>query len=531
MVLRTTEKTPAMNAKEQEEMSKTLQKDNKSRLYIMCCIVIALVSISIPYLKFFFFIPLNYYIQSSYIPKHVLNHYIEYPLSDVKFEVPVYFDSFFSFPDLPETIRIQVDSRMNHEFYSMLDYSINLIPGNNEDYVNGKYPETDMFINCILNDGNAIKVDGDKNHADLFFNLQSVDSNDFPFFMTQLLVDHCFKDEIIRYAPDSFYKNFEKKQPLSDVKERKGENDETFPEEDSRLFYLTHFDFVHKKIIEKLLRNDTIMINIEVFVVGGVPYNIEMKQALEKQLNPMFALLSDFFTFNIDIHDLDFKESQLAENVKETDGIFPVEFTNLPLLWDLYQDQQEKANIFDKITMNMVFYPYSQGGDIIKGIVVDSEHIYSDIENKYFNIQDWGMIYFSHLRFDESSKVENLISEGHLQDCVWAFSEGLLNFIGVPDENMYPSVRTKIFKRYMIMQYFVYYSNLLNELRRLLAWNDLQSLAKTDPKKSKLLAEVFIQSIEIRKEAVDLAKKQDLNGSLSLCREMVNLVYQGISSV
>lgn len=466
--------------------------------------------------KALFAILANYYNKWVYLPQTILNHYIENPLSDVSFTVPIYFESEFIFPDLPEAVDIQVNSRMQNEFFTLLNYTIQLIPGTREKYGNDAYPEDDLFLYCRLNTNNAIQVDGAKNFAELYFNLEGVDSNDVPFFMTQLLVDHCFRDEISKYAPDAFYK-------LKDVTTTVKGQKKTQAEDK---YHLEHADFMSQEIIPALLKtkNHKVRVYVKIHVVGAKVFSIDMEEAVEKFMYPLFDSLSEFFNFNVSINEVNMEDSEALQRLNETDQVFPVELVNLPVIWDLYQKTKFDSEESDGIVINMVFYPFLQGGELIKEISIDSSPIYSDFENTSLRVGNWGSIYFSHISQDDAKTA----SPTMLQDCVWSFNENLLDTLGVPDDNLAPAVRSKIFKRYVIMQYFVYYSSLLSELRSIVSRNDLSGLANTDPTRVKYLAEAFVQSLEKRKQSSTLVKDGDLSGSLAICREMVDILHNAL---
>lgn len=515
-----------MNNKEQlednavPEQAPLKQKEGKvSRWITLLSVAVLLLSLRAWNPKAFFTLPANYYIRAWYLPTEILDHYIENILSDVSFVVPVYFESTLLFPDLGEAVDIQVDSRMHNEFFSLLNYTLQLIPGTNSEYQNGAYPKDDVFVNCLLSKDNAIHVDGAESYAELYFNLEGVDANDVPFFMTQLLVDHCFRDEVQKYAPDNFYKL---DSTTTGQKQDSGLQDEG-------KFHLVHADFMSSNILAALLRSGShkIKVRAEIHVVGATVFSIDMEKAIEEYMQPLFEMLSDFFDLDIVVHNLGMEDSTPHERLNQTgDLLFPSELVNLPVIWDLYQRTKLESAQTDTICVNMLFYPFFQGGELIKEISIDASPIYSDHENTYLTVEEWGSIYFSHILYDSSKSV----SKQHLKDCVWSFNENLLDALGVPNGNMAPAVRTKIFKRYMVMQYFTYYSSLLNELRNIISWNTISEAANFSPAKTRQFAEAFAKSLQERKRALYLARSGDLSASIAACRMMVDILQETLHS-
>lgn len=482
--------------------------------------IVMIVSVVAFNIHSIFTVPANLYITYKYIPEYILTHYIENPLNDISFNIPIYFDSDMKFPDFPEAVDIQVQSRMHKEFFSLLNYSINMIPGSMDGYFNNQYPVDDLFINCKLDDSNAIQIDGARNFAELYFNLEGIDSNDVPFFMTQLIIDHCYTDEIQKYSPDHF----------SLIREKKNTSiDPPLLKNNSR-FHLKHIDLKSDLFLPDLLKNpfEKKKINITIHVIGGSTFQIEMEQAVDKFLTNTLKEMSEYHIFTVNIVNVDLEDT-IIKNMQETDGIFPTELTSLPVIWDLYQDTNLEVKSTDKeFNLNMVFYPYIQGGDFIKQLVVRNLPIYAENENTYLKIDNWGSIYFSHLQYHESYSLE----ESHLRDCIWSFSESLLDILGVPSTNMAPTVRIKIYKRYMIMQFLSYYSELLNQLRSEIDWNwlNFSKLSKLDSKRVKTLAEAFHKSMKLRQVVAELTKNDDLTTAINISRIMTSTLQNALEN-
>lgn len=503
---------------------------NKLSLSILSILVVILSIFALNF-KCIFTIPAYYYIKLRYLPENILDHYIKNPLGDVSFKVPVYFDSEMKFPDLPESVDIQINSRMYSEFYPLLNYSIELIPSSKDKFFENQYPIDDMFINCVLNDGNAIQIDGAKNFAELYFNLEGIDANDIPFFMTQLLIDHCFKDEILKYCPSNFLKSYE-------IKNFPGEKStfnnitNTDNHTESHKFHFVHADEFANPFLLNLLTNNTVksIINLEIHVIGGNTYRIEMEKAIKSYMEPTLSLMSQFYDFNITLSNIDIDDVSEIRHLQKTDDIFPVELTSLPFLWELYQSTNYGFQSNDKkiINQHMVFFPFVQGGEFIKQLKVDDTAIYSDVANTYLKIGDWGSIYFSHLGTTDEFLY---ILENDLKDCIWSYEESLFDILGLPSGNMSPEVRIKIYKRYLIMQFLTHYSKLLSLLKNKINWdwNNLTNLFNVNPLTTKYLAESFTKSVELRQVSINLAKDDNLDESLIICKKMVNLIQKALT--
>ena len=73
------------------------------------------------------------------------------------------------------------------------------------------------------------------------------------------------------------------------------------------------------------------------------------------------------------------------------------------------------------------------------------------------------------------------------------------------------------------MQYLVYYSGLLADLRLEMnwKWNEFSVLSKIDPNRMKNLAESLHETLELREKIANFARNDELNDALSLCRVMI----------
>jgi hypothetical protein len=450
-------------------------------------------------------IPSNLYNIYKYIPSDIIDYYVKNPIQDVSIHVPVYFDSEFKFPDIGETVDIQINARMRHEFYLLLNYTIDLIPGNKDSYNRGLYSKDVMFIYGQLSDVNAIQVDGARNYGELYFNLEGIDANDIPFFLTQLLIDHCYSKEINKYTPDSFY--------------RLG-NENNDDDDD---FFLLHHDFIESDIIKQLVKRDDnkpLEVNINVYIIAANIYDLDMKEAIEQFTIPLFETLSDYFTLKINIINYGFALKNENDIITYIDNEFPTELSDLPLLKYIYQSTKNKFTDSSSININFVYYPYIQGGEEIKTKIVDNKLIYSENENMYLKIGDWGSVYFTQLPDSDHPH----ITLKQLEDCIWSYNEALLDIIGAPNEAMAPEIRIDTFKRYLVIQNLVYYSSLLHKLKQQVKWNNWKKIITIDPKFIKSLAEKFATSLEMRRNVINQLALGNISEALVNSGKMLNIL-------
>lgn len=443
----------------------------------------------------------NVYNAYRYIPDKVLDHYIQKPLSDVSMEIPVYFDSAFKFPDLGEAVDIQLNSRMLNEYFILPNVSIILKPGKKYMYDEGYYPKDEMFTYAMLSDGDAIQVDGARNYGEIYFTLQSVDANDLPFFMTQLLLDHCYSREINKYTPDMFYQL-------------------TGADNQSDYFFL-HADYVDKRLIRDLIHKPKgipLLIHIHLYVVMANFLNLNIMEAAQQYLLPVFQKYSHVFDFDVKVHHINLFDPNADIQREHIDEYFPDELTDIPVLKDIYKETKEKFK--DGTHVHMVFYPFFQGGDKLREKKVGDMPLFSEYENMFLNIDNWGAVYFTHIP-SENGDDTNTFSMNQLQDCMWTFNQALLDNIGVPNEVLAPPIRLRGFGRYLTIQYLTYYSFLLNKIK---VWKSTKALLYRDPSEVNHRVETFVGSLKLRDIVVERLKQDDTISSLHYAEEMLAMV-------
>lgn len=476
----------------------------KTSVFPFISVLILVISILCTQLTTIFDIPLNliYYYNYKQI-NEIIDFYVKNPTGDITLTTPIYFDSEYKFPDLAETIDINVRSRMKNDFFLMLNYNFDLLPGSKHDYFQNKYPDDTMFIYAQLSDANAIQIDGARNYGELYFNLLGVDSNDLPFFLTQLLVDVCFGREINKYAPDSFYKFTDDNSPTG-----------------SDNYFLIHADAMEHKVIEKLINRNNfepLTINLNFHIVAADLLHLNMSDSINKLTIPLFESFNEYFKFNVNCIDHKYNSNDDLEEMVEIDGSFPKELTDIPVLKDIYTSTISRVTESNEYDVNFVYYPYFQGGEKIKSKVVDGNEIYSDNENMYLKIGDWGSVYFAHTPSDLNST----ITFRQLEDCVWSFNEALLDILGVPNESTSPEIRMNIFKRYLSLQNIINYSTFLFRLRKKINMNDISCILQNDPVETKRLLELFNTTLEIRKQVVEMLGSGNTEEALSLSGVLV----------
>ena len=488
-----------------EQVSEAAPSKEKTN-YFQWTVIILLIGITIPYITTIIYPIINLIILSICMPhKDSILQFNENPLKDVELIIPVRFASEFNFPDLFETTEIQIDARTRQEFFTLPMYKVKLINGSKEEYLQGKYPEDDLFVNSVLSSENGLQVDGMRNYGEIYFSLDALDSNDFPFFLTQLIIDHAFRDELEKYSPDNYY-----------VSQTNDKN--TF------INSIGYSDFpIINSLVDSAIDDKPVVIRLKFFIAAADLMNVNMQSAVEEYLLPLFEEFKDYIKFEIYFATKPMNNPNPDFEMEEIDDYFPTELTDLAELADIYkQTKKYERNEDGSFDIHFVLYPFLQGGEKIKSKTVDGKPLYSTIENSYLSIDDWGSIYFSHIP-DHSPLYNGEVNDIHefskqqLKDCMWTFTEALLDFLHVPCESLSTKMRIKIFQRYLTVQ------NIVRSAHDVYYIPNAQSLRKLRPDRFLGLIEKLDTVLELRQETIDLLKADQTKEALKTSRKMLSL--------
>lgn len=425
----------------------------------------------------------NRHIFNLYFDNDILEHFIENPVKDLTLSVPAYFQcKDFRFPDLKEAVNIQMTGRLKRRENVVLNYTMDWHEGEADRFERGLYSNSSLFVKMLLSNQNAIYIDGGKSYAELYYELESIDSNDLPFFITQLMADYCFNNELSHYTEDKFIK--------------------VFFNQGSR-FNIVHEDMLKLPLVQQLLLGTKPEIVLDLVLIGSQRYSWDIDGAI-LELTPMLQSMSSLFNFSYRVQGRVVQENDQPKK-HFIDDKFPTELTDLPGLSKFYRE-----SLGDSPNMvHLILYPFDLAKDKIHDKTVDSKHIYSEKENSYLTIADWGCIYFTH------SPVDNHFCPSQLKDCMMSFMETLMDFMKCPNDNMAPYLRLEMFKRILIVNYLTYFSDLLYVVR--------DKMEKyTDGLISGREIDTLISLLEDRQDVIDLVKNDKLDKALIICKAMIS---------
>ncbi|ESX01775.1 hypothetical protein KL918_004746 [Ogataea parapolymorpha] len=402
------------------------------------------------------------------IPLHVLRYYVQHPLDDVTIKIPVYIESSdLRFLDVGEAIHIQTLGRLRETERTLPDVQFDFY-----EYTN----QTDaLLMKFFISDGNGIYVDAVEGYAALFYTLEAVDANDVPYFGTQLLLDHCYNDEIKNYVADSFLQ---------------------LVDHDSN-----NHSFLHHWQFETSLQDPLRL----VFVMLSAQTNWEVEQAVKMHLEPVLSILSNYTLEFLHV-DEDVKSPS-----RYIDEHFPEELSVLPNLADFYLSHNSSNS-----TIYLVYYPFELTDHSIRTMSVDNHSIYSSNENTFLNIKSWGSVYFAH-----TESYHGYVPALNLADCMWSFAETVLDHYHFPNENMAPALRIQMYKRIATVKNLTYFSHRLSQVVGWLERNTLDSF----------LGSAILDAFDRREQVKEKLQNYDYDAALQISADMVAMFDKQIQNL
>ncbi|KAG7693174.1 hypothetical protein KL930_004741 [Ogataea haglerorum] len=408
------------------------------------------------------------FLNRKVVPLEVLRYYVQHPLDDVTIKIPVYIESAdLRLLDVGEAMHIQTLGRLRETERTLPDVQFDFF-----EYTN----QTDaLLMKFFISDGNGIYVDAVEGYAALFYTLEAVDANDVPYFGTQLLLDHCYNDEIKNYVADRFLQ-------LVDYNSKK-------------------HSFLHQSQYETSLQDPLRL----VFVMMSAETNWEVEQAVKMHLEPVLSILSNYTLEYLHV-DEDVKSPS-----RYIDEHFPEELSALPNLADFYLSHNSSNS-----TLYLLYYPFELADDSIRTMSVDNHSIYSSKENTFLNIKSWGSVYFAH-----TASYHGYVPAQNLADCMWSFAESVLDHYHFPNENMAPALRIQMYKRIATVRNLTYFSHRLSQVVGWLESNTLDSS----------LGSAILDAFGRREQVKERLESYDYDAALQLSTDLAAVFDKQIQNL
>ncbi|AQZ12521.1 GPI17 (YDR434W) [Zygosaccharomyces parabailii] len=345
-------------------------------------------------------IPLWYKLTTTYrapLPIDYIKALHENKLNDIHVVVPVYIKSdTYRFPDIHQAVQMQVNSLLDSQNQTV-PWSLQLLP-----YEEDRFTQSDdqyHVVNLVLDEFVGFSIAYDAKETTVFFDDESVITNDLPFFIAQTLVEHTFELE------------------WNELSEGKMS--------------------VHDSMAVSYRPN--IHLSISLLTGDGYPVAWEIDSTLREYFTPLRKFLSPLVNFTVDT------------------GILYYNDLNLHTLNDksnvTWKDLSHAVDLSELLSMNY----FSEAGSLNLAIVFPSEQTCSDglnfIEDSWssFLIPQWGMLAINKYPL----KPRSLLKENYLTPIMYQFATDIFQLLGLKKDSQdlsSPSISIDSFKRLKTLQ-------------------------------------------------------------------------------
>ncbi|CCC70600.1 hypothetical protein NCAS_0F01160 [Naumovozyma castellii] len=346
-------------------------------------------------------LPLWYKLTTVYrapLPAEYIESLHNNQFQDVHLVIPVYIKpDVYQFPDIHDAVQVQV----NHLLDSMrqtIPWSLQILPydekvmdENNEHHI----------VNLQLSDFVGYNSAFDSKETTVFYDDQSVVSNDLPFFIAQTLVEHTFQLEASKLSG-----------PLSN-------NDDSIT--------VGYHPNIHLSI--SLLNGD------------GTPVGWDIDSSLKDYFTPFRKLLSPIVNFTVDssvlyYNDLNLHLLNSVENITAVDLSHSIDLSEL-----------SSMNYFEESTaLNLaIVFPNSETSSSSGLEFIKSTEPSKNWQS--FLVPQWGVIVINKYPLPSNA----FLTESYLSPIMYQFAQDLFKLMDLTDSNsdemLSPYVRIDSFKR------------------------------------------------------------------------------------
>lgn len=437
----------------------------------------------------------NAIIRRWYLPDEVISYYTQNPVNDVRIHIKtIYSAEDLAMEDLGQAIEIQFNGRVKSPKKDNVvpEVLLSCQEGNYKDYEAGKYDNSTLFVRTRISDSNGIFVESGRNYGEMFYTLESVDNNDLPYFMVQMIADNAYNEEIAHYKYASFNKVVSENQTL-----------------------LMHNDYLRDVRIRRAMWGEKTKFTARFVLCGSDRFTWDMQQAIEEQLKPQLDRLDEFFDLTILYEGVESvsDEARSEEFQKIESGELNYGDIGYP---EGVNRATELAHYFrateghDYSNVHLALYPVDLNIAGLEASDVNGSPIYSDSENSILKVMGWGMFYFGHT----TRKNPTHFSAEDLRDTVVSFSESILDTFGAPNSNMNPVIRIDMYERILVVNFLTHYSSLLQYIYSHLNQQNNKYIDGS-------VVDTITTTLGIRDTVISLMEKDDVETALKNARKMV----------
>lgn len=368
-------------------------------------------SVAVVFLALYIFIgiPLWYKLTNIYratLPVEYIQTLHNARFKEIHLTIPVFIKSdTYRFPDIHDAVQVQVNYLLRSK-RQYVDWSLEIFPYN-ETLISTEYDSNrDNYhvVDLVLDEFIGYSLPYDSMVTTIYFNDESVASNDLPFFIAQILVEHTFQIEYNQWI----------------LKPGQTEPNQYSSVLDSNQFAINYTPNIHLSI-SLLNGNDN-------------PVSWEIDKSLTKIFTPFRELISPLYNFTVDTQIDHFNDL----NLNKLSQIDNPTWHDLSHIIDL--SELSSNNYFvEQNAINLVIVFPSKNNDL-NGLKILHESNNNDssstttaapVEWGSFVVPRWGILIVN----KSSLEANSLITEEYLNPILLKFIKDLLSFLGIANNS------------------------------------------------------------------------------------------------
>lgn len=359
-------------------------------------------ALSLLVLYVFIGLPLWYKLTS--VPRAVLP--VEYIRSlhqdkhqDIHLVIPVYInvrDAVYTFPDLADAVQVQVDHVLMKQTWDV-DWTLQVLPLTEDVFDINEMD--DYIVQLELDDNVGCSLLYDKKTTIVFFNDESVASNDLPYFIAQSLVEHTFKDEVTMFQRSSKKASTAKK--------------------------------IDKKTLALAIEySPDVHIAISLLTGSGSPVFWDIDTVLQEFFTPLRKLLAPVVNFTVDTDIIYYNDLNLQKlndhvfqnNDSRVDISAIIDLSELTSKNNYYPGKTNVLNLAivfpEQELPSKAFLSYENGNQTTSGMGLHS-----------FLVPQWGSLFVNEQPLP--SDTGNKLTYEYLKPIIYKFSDELFQLLGL----------------------------------------------------------------------------------------------------
>lgn len=421
---------------------------------------------------------INHYLDYRYQIGQTIELYTQHPLDDLQFRIPMLYESDLRFPDLNESVNIQLHGRLDTLEGSLVDIVIELQEGQSSKYQQGAYDRSIMFAELKLYDMNAMYIDSNKPFGNLLYTLETVSSNDLPYFATQFIIDNIFIDEFQMYYPGNFFQF----------------------DTDSG-FVLESRNGLHNSKVRDVLNGLINDIVINIYMVGS-DYELDIHSLISSSIVPPLKGVEDLYNIIFRIHHIE-SDIDAAAMADEIEGV-EEPISALPYLSNIINHQINTDN-----DIRLIFYPYNLIPNL-EELTYREENFHQEGSDRIIELARYNTTLFLS---DAPFGGDKVVGETEFEHVI---TRNLMNALGSKGEELSFELRLESFKRLLITNALTRFSNILGtDFLSALLTKGFYGIYDTKA------LETLAYTLEKRGRVVELARTNEIDEALRLSLDIL----------